>query len=367
MKIKSIRIAELKVPLPRVLRLGSVQITTRDFVAVRIETDADVCGDAFGYSRGTPLFETLARASQGLIGTDPLLRRMGLQAFELANSTSRPMFARALSMLDIALWDMAAKVAGLPLFRLLGGLRTSAPVTAVAGYYMDQRPIAAIADEVAMRIDQGYPRVKVMLKGDDPAFDLGYLRAVTERAPGRVAADAHWSWSSLTEALRVMRPLDDLGLAFLEDPFVAQDVELTASLQSKLRTPIAAGEDVSDARAMSRLAAGVAVLRVDATTCGGITGAIAAMHAAHFGGCSVLPHVFAPLHLHLACAFPVVEGVEFIPPESGADPLEALLARPIVVTDGHMKVDEEPGAGTELDWTRVAASSSRVLLVEQPS
>lgn len=364
MKITRILLAEVKVPLPRTLRLGPVAIDSRDFVAVRIETDAGLYGDALGYPRGTPLVEALSRVARGLIGTDPLMRRQGLHAFEQANATSRPVYSRALSLIDVALWDLSAKFATLPLYRMLGGLRPRVPVTAVAGYYMDVRSIDDIADEVAMRIDQGYSRVKVMLKGDDTVFDMQYVQAVTRRAPGRVAADAHWSWSSLTEAMRFCRTIDDFGLAFLEDPFGPQDSELTAALQKQLRTPIAAGEDVVDIRSMRRLAEGVSVLRVDATTCGGITGAVTALQAASFGGCSVFPHVFAPLHVQLACAFPQVEGVEYIPSESGADPLEALLRRPPIVTDGWMAPDEEPGAGLELNWQSVESRTARAVVID---
>jgi L-alanine-DL-glutamate epimerase-like enolase superfamily enzyme len=363
MKITRILLAEAKIPLPKTLRLGAVAIDTRDFVGVRIETDAGIFGDSLGYPRGTPLVDALGRVANGLIGTDPLMRRQGLHAFELANATSRPVYSRALSLIDIALWDISAKVAGLPLYRMLGGLRSKVPVTAVAGYYMDTRSVDDIADEVAKRIDEGYARVKVMLKGDDPEFDLRYVQGVTRRAPGRVAADAHWSWSSLTEAMRFCRTIDDAGLAFLEDPFAPQDGELTAALQQRLKTPIAAGEDVVDMRSMRRLAEGISVLRVDATTCGGITGALAALQVANMGGCTVFPHVFAPLHLQLACAFPQVEGVEYIPTESGADPLETLLLRPPVVADGWMTASEEPGAGLELDWPRVEASAVRKLVV----
>lgn len=367
MKITRILLAEVKVPLPKILRLGAVEIKTRDFVTVRIETDGHVHGDAMGYPRGTPLLEALSKVASGLIGRDPLLRREGLHAFEQANATSRPVYSRAMSLLDVALWDLCAKVADLPLYRLLGGLRSKAPVTAVAGYYMDTRSVDNIADEVSMRLDQGYSRVKVMLKGDDPVYDLSYVKAVTRVAPGRVAADAHWSWSSLTEAMRFCRAIDDAGLAFLEDPFAPQDGDLTTALQEQLGTPIAAGEDVVDLRSMRRLADGVSVLRVDATTCGGITGALGALQLASMGGSTVFPHVFAPLHLQLACAFPQVEGVEFIPPESGADPIDALLLRPIVVTDGWMAADEEPGAGLELDWHRVESRTTRAVVIDAQS
>lgn len=364
MKITRILLAEVKVPLPKTLRLGPLVIESRDYVAVRIETDSGICGDSFGYPRGTPLVDALSRVGRTLLGSDPILRRQGIYAFEQANATSRPVYARALSLLDIALWDICAKVADLPLYKMLGGLRQKVPVTAVAGYYMDTRSVEDIADEVAMRLDQGYARVKVMLKGDDPAFDMRYVQAVTRRAPGKVAADAHWSWSSLTEAMRFYRTIADCDLAFLEDPFGPQDCDLTVDFQRKISTSIAAGEDVVDMRSMRRLADSVSILRVDATTCGGITGALVALQAAVMGGCTVFPHVFPSLHMHLACAFPQIESVEYIPSESGTDPIDALLLRPINVIDGCMVADEAPGVGLDLDWKKVESRTDRGAVIE---
>jgi L-alanine-DL-glutamate epimerase-like enolase superfamily enzyme len=365
MKIIRILLADIRMPLPKPLRLGPMVITTRDYVAVRVETETGVFGDALGYPRGTPLIETLAQVGQGLLGSDALMRRKGIYDFDLAHPNSQAIYARALSLLDIALWDITAKVAGLPLYRMLGGLRTRIPVTAVAGYHMYTRSIDDISDEVGRRIDEGYPRVKVMLRGDDPEFDLCYIKTVTCRAPGKVAADAHWSWRSLTEALRVCSQIDDLGLVFLEDPFPPQEGALTASLGKALATPIAAGEDVIGSKNMSELAENVSVLRVDATTCGGITGAVSAVQAASFAGCTVLPHVFAPLHLQLACAFSEIEGVEVIPEESGADPLGLLLKRPARVKDGYLTVDENPGAGMELDWPFIEQEVVRSVVLDQ--
>ena len=98
---------------------------------------------------------------------------------------------------------------------------------------MDRRSIAEIADEVSRLVDEGYERVKVMLKGDDPGFDTEYVSAVCARAPGRIAADAHWSFSTLTEAIRFCAVLDEMGLAFIEDPFAANDIRLTQSYRSR--------------------------------------------------------------------------------------------------------------------------------------
>jgi L-alanine-DL-glutamate epimerase-like enolase superfamily enzyme len=228
---------------------------------------------------------------------------------------------------------------------------------------MDRRPIPEIAEEVSSLLTEGHHRVKVMLKGDDAEFDRAYVAAVTKNAAGKVAADAHWSWNTVTDAKRLCRDLDGMGLDFLEDPFAANDIQLTHELQEYLETPVAAGEDVFGPRAFAELASGIGILRVDATTCGGVTGAIEAINIASAAGRTVFPHVFAPLHVHLACAFPNVEAAEFIPTSSGADPIESLLVDMPEIRNGKMKPSEEPGVGIRIDWEKVKRSARRHTII----
>jgi L-alanine-DL-glutamate epimerase-like enolase superfamily enzyme len=363
MKISKIQIAECGIKLPYVLRLGPVEIHTRDYVLLRIETSAGVFGEAIGYPRGTPLFETLTSMARRILGADARMRRQVVFNLEQSNVPARAGLTRGLSLLDIALWDIACKTSGQPLFQILGGLRSAAEVTVVAGYYVDQRSIGDVAEEVGRLEDSGCRRVKIMLKGDDPAFDRKYVAAVTEKMPGRVAADAHWSWNTLTEAERICRDLDGAGLNFLEDPFSASDWRLTHELRRRLITPIAAGEDTFGARVVSDLVSGIDILRVDATTVGGLTGAIEAINLAMGAGKTVFPHVFAPLHIHLACAFPNVEGVEWITQESGADPLHQLLRNVPDLKDGKMTPSDEPGIGISIDWASVERLSRRSVVI----
>jgi L-alanine-DL-glutamate epimerase-like enolase superfamily enzyme len=351
MRIVRILIGDYRAALPQPIRLGPAEIHTRDFVALRLETDSGLSGDAIGYARGTPLFRALELLTPQLLGQDPLMRTAVLTGVNQRNVPGRPAYSRAVSLIDIACWDILAKQARLPLYQLLGGLRSEAPVTAVAGYYMDRRPVADIAAEVAGRLDEGFPRVKIMLKGDDPAFDLDYVETVARRAPGKLAADAHWSWTTVTDALRFCRRLDPQWLDFLEDPFAAADWPLVSDLKAVCPIPIAMGEDMSGARMFRDVTEVVDILRLDATTSGGLTGAVQAIGLAAAAGRTVFPHVFAPLHVHLACAFANVEGVELIPASTGADPIERLLMNVPEVRDGRMRPGDEPGVGLTVDWS----------------
>jgi L-alanine-DL-glutamate epimerase-like enolase superfamily enzyme len=358
-QISRIQIAECSIPLPYILRLGPVEIRNRDYVLLRVVCEDGVFGEAIGYPRGTPLFETLSSMGRRILGADSNMRRQVLFNLEQSNVPARAALTRGLSLIDVALWDIASKRAAQPLFQFLGGMRSAADVTVVAGYYVDQRGIGAVVDEVSLLKDAGCKRVKIMLKGDDAVFDHKYCSAVVEKMPGQVAADAHWTWNTLTEARKVCRELDGLGLGFLEDPFAASDVRLTHELRRDLITPIAAGEDTFGPRVVSELVNGIDILRVDATTVGGITGAIEAISLAAGAGKTVFPHVFAPLHVHLACAFPNVEAVEWITPECGADPLNLMLRDVPAVKEGQMKPSQEPGIGISVDWEAAERHSRR--------
>ncbi len=363
MRVSRVKVADCPIPLPHIIRLGPVEIATRDYIAIRVETETGLFGEAIGYPRGTPLFEIVSQMARRILGGDALMRREMILGLELSNVPARAGLTRGLSLLDIALWDIGAKAAGQPLFRILGGFRKEAEATVVAGYYLDRRSISDVVDEVSRLGDSGYQRVKIMLKGNDPSFDREYAAAVTRKLPGRIAADAHWSWNTLTEAMRLCRDLDALGLNFLEDPFAASDWRLTQELRRSMTTHIAAGEDVFGVRAMSELVSGIDILRVDATTCGGVTGAIEAINVAAAAGRTVFPHVFAPLHIHLACAFPNVEAVEVIPEESGADPIDALLHDRRELNEGKIAANEEPGAGMFLNWEEIERRARRIAVI----
>ena len=224
---------------------------------------------------------------------------------------------------------------------------------AVGGYYLNERSIDDVCDEMRALVDTGHQRVKIMLSGADPDFDRRYVDAVASVTEGRLGADAHWSWRSVPQALRTCSLIDQAGLLFLEDPFGAYQWPLAFQLQSHLKTPVAMGEDMPDEVSLFGLTDRLSVLRVDATTCGGIGSATDVIAAATLRGAAILPHVFGQLHAQLAGAFSGIEAVEYIPQVTGADPLSLILRRHLNIDDGMLAIDEEPGAGIELDWDEV--------------
>jgi L-alanine-DL-glutamate epimerase-like enolase superfamily enzyme len=353
MQIVSVYAIECALPLPRPIVLGTTRIETRDVVALAIKTSDGLIGVAIGYTRGSPLLEALNRLGPRLLGQDAWHRRAILNQLESSAFPARAQMSRAYSLIDIALWDLACKKVGLPLHAMLGTFRQSVPTTAVAGYFVQSRSIDNVRDEVKRRFDDGFARVKTMINGLDDVADLKLCTALAGDG-GRQAIDAHWAWQNLGQAKPLCSKLDRLGFEFIEDPFPAGQWQAAHELQLSMATSVAAGEDVYGLSSLAHLSKGIGLLRVDATTCGGITVAIEAIAAASANGRLVFPHVFPALHVHLACAFPTIDTVEIIPAETEADPLHLILRGEPQLKNGLVTPSAKPGVGFDVDFDAAA-------------
>jgi L-alanine-DL-glutamate epimerase-like enolase superfamily enzyme len=360
MIIKSVDIALCPLPLVRPIRLGTMVMKTRDYVLLRIKTDEDCDGYGIGFRSGTQLADTLAALAPFLIGRNPLMRRQILKSLEDSFVPGRSTLVRALSMLDLALWDITAKTSNLPLYQLLGGLRREVPVLAVAGFSYQEREEEDVVHEILRLAESGVRKIKVMISGMNSTADAHYISHIAEALNGQAdfMVDAHWSWRTLSAALETCLRIDELGLSFIEDPFVPQQWRLTSELRSRLKTPIAAGEDILDIYGFADLVPAVDVLRIDATASGGITGALAALDLATAFGRSVVPHTFPYIHGQLAGAHSTITAVEYIPRETEADPIHALLTAGPIIHNGNLTVCEDPGIGLMVDWNAVTTHAA---------
>ena len=363
MRIERVEAAVCRVDLPYPVRLGGIAYPTRDYVAVRVRTSEGIDGHALAFTRNAPVAEAAIGLGRGLLGRDP--RAVRAIAAELRRSyvPGWDALARGVSLLDIALWDIHAKAADLPLYRLLGGEDDRIPVIGVAGYFPHERGQDAIVTEVGELLAAGHRDIKLVLNTHTPGWDTALLSTLRRDLGDDfgLSVDAHAAWWTVSEALQAVRPLEAFGLDFLEDPFRPQAPWLTQRLGEAISTPIAIGEDVSGIDALQGLLDVASILRVDATVSGGITHALSACEIAAAQGVRVLPVVFTPMHGHLASPFPTITNIEMIPPAVGADPIEQLLVRPIELEGGELVLADVPGHGMELDWTRVEALSDTVL------
>lgn len=264
----------------------------------------------------------------------------------------------AISGVDIALWDLAGKLTGLPAYRLLGGpFTTTLPCYAsgVPGQTVEQR--AASAERF---IADGYTAMKASIGRGSLDEDLAAVAALVEAVDGRadVLVDAHGAYASHT-ALHIGRELQRMGVRWLEDPLPPEDVEGYVALSAALEMPVAAGEtECTRWQFEERLRQkSVDLILPDICRAGGISegrkiALVADLHnirwAAHVSmGTSV--HVAAAAHLAAASSNFLIFEFSSTPNPIG----DALLTEPLHPEGGFIRVPEGPGLGITFDETKL--------------
>jgi L-alanine-DL-glutamate epimerase-like enolase superfamily enzyme len=272
--------------------------------------------------------------------------------------------AVALGILDMAAWDLAAKLADRPLHRLLADLdipgRTPAPpvdkvwVYAAGGYYYPDRGIDALRDEIRGYIDLGYRTVKIKIGGASLAEDLRRIEAVLDILPNgcTLAVDANGRFT-LDEAITYGDALRDLPLQWYEEPTDPLDYAALAELARRYPGPLATGENLMsfpDARNLLRyggLRPDRDVLQMDPALSYGFTEfrqTLAELYAAGWSPQRCVPHGGHQFNLAIAAAIPL-GGCESYP---GVFAPFGGFADGYPIEDGWVRLPEAPGIGLEL-------------------
>lgn len=257
---------------------------------------------------------------------------------------------------DVALWDIAAKTAGLPLYRYLGAYRDAMP------YYASSLVFAApqgYVTDAARYISLGATAYKIHPSGDW-RHHIEIAEALRATFPGLVLMlDVAGSDYTLTQAVRVGRVLERLDFAWIEEPFDESNVGKYVELARTLDISVAATEAVygGPAGVAEFIRLGAAdIVRADVSWRWGVTGTLKTMHLAEAFGlsCELHPTMMGTMdiaNLHVACAARNSEYFELLaPPEAWGFPMRD--AYPIDA-DGRIHVPSGPGLGVDIDWDAV--------------
>jgi L-alanine-DL-glutamate epimerase-like enolase superfamily enzyme len=264
----------------------------------------------------------------------------------------------------VCLWDIRAKALGLPLWRLLGGYRRTIPLLLVEGYPRLNEDAATFAQRIADRVDQGFTAIKLAYPGV-PGDTADRLRDTRARVGANVelVVDAAWSWESVDEAVGVVDRWSAYGLAWVEDPFAASEVDMIRALRGACGVPLGAGDAMTDLGTLLALLAAdaVDVVRLDITQLGGIGPFQAAMALASQFGRPVSPHIYPEVHQHLAFARPGISYVELFPDDSPFWCTERFVRSDLDtrMERGWLRAPTQPGVGIEIDWSVVEAHAPR--------
>jgi L-alanine-DL-glutamate epimerase-like enolase superfamily enzyme len=273
----------------------------------------------------------------------------------------------ALSAVDTALWDLAGKLAGEPVHRLLGG-KIADDVPACASLIWDPGDLEWTAAEVRHAVERGYAAVKcgwgrdpATAFGTDTERDVAAVACVREAVGPEVAFSVDVSgrvrWTA-AHAIEMAARLEPYDLAWLEDPLPHEDYDGYRSLRAAAAMPIATGErdwTVEDYR-LRIGAGGVDILLVDPGRVEGLTGMKLAVDEAAAAGVRFVPHSWssaintaAALHVFAASPNGVVFELKLRP-----SPMQhELVAQPFEQEGGRLAVPDRPGLGCEVDEAAV--------------
>jgi L-talarate/galactarate dehydratase len=314
-------------------------------------------GIGFGYAKragGPGQFAHAREVAPDLIGEDPNdIARLWTKLVWAGASVGRSGLAtQALAAFDVALWDLKARRAGLPLAKLLGAHRDSVRVYNTSGGFL-HTPVGELVENASASLAGGVGGIKVKVGHPDHREDLRRLTAVRERLGDDVPlmADANQQWDRPT-ALRMGRALEEFGLVWLEEPLDAYDAQGHASLAAALDTPVATGEMLSSVAEHRELIRNKAadVIQPDAPRIGGITQFLKLAALAEHEHLQLAPHFAMEIHLHLAAAYPYEPWLEHF------DWLEPLFEERLEISGGRMRLPSRPGLGISLSekarqWT----------------
>jgi len=322
-------------------------------------------GLGFSYSKragGPGQFAHAQEIAPVLIGEDPSdIGRLWSKLCWAGASVGRSGLAtQAIGAFDVALYDLKARRAGLPLAKLLGAYRDSVACYNTSGGFL-HTPLEQLLVNAQASIERGIGGIKLKVGQPDRQLDIRRVEAVRKQLGDGVAlmVDANQQWDR-PSAQRMCRVFEDFHLVWIEEPLDAYDHEGHAALAAAFDTPIATGEMLTSPAEHGELIRHRAAdyLMPDAPRVGGITPFLKIASQAEAAGLMLGPHFAMELHVHLAAAYPSEPWVEHF------DWLEPLFNERLEIADGRMRVPTRPGLGLSLSeqtraWTREQAEFGR--------
>lgn len=354
--IVDISVATIQGQLPAPVIFGDWVMNHREFVVVRLRTQSGHEGWSFTLTRDGACAEQIRKSIAPVyIGTDVADRE---KTFKTAKgrtygSHSAGVGLRALSQVDLAAWDVAARMADKSIAEFLGGKTAPMPATAIIGYPPALMNPQKIGEQVKGLYAEGWRRFKAPM-GVTLEESEARLRAARRNAPDAwLGTDLVWMFSDVDSAADYANRIGDLDMGCIEDIFPPGNARKLAELRKRVPMPIWQGDEQGGSYYPEALimAGSVDRVRVDLTCMGGITGGRAIIDECLAAGVDFGPHMFAHVHSQVFSAWGFSDKpVEWGVPWSGVDPYADSLVQPEIIAGGLMKpLPSKPGFGDMLN------------------
>jgi galactonate dehydratase len=341
-----------------------VDVGSRNWLFVVVTTDDGLSGIGEGSLPGHPraVAAAVEEYREYIVGEDPArIQHLWQVMYRQPFFRSGAVTLSAMSAIEQALWDIKGKVAGLPVYELLGGRchdRIKLYANGPGGATLEE-----LAESASSLIDRGFTAMKTGI--GEPVLPVqgdGLFRRAAERVEAlreAVGSEAEIAWDAhgrLTPAMsiKLARALEPYNIWFLEEPALPENAKALAQVARATSIPVATGERLFTKWAFREVLehGGAALLQPDLSHCGGVleARAIAALGEVYY--CGFAPHnplgpVNTIVSAHVAMASPNFVALEIClyPP----DWTRELITEPLEFENGFLELSDQPGWGVELD------------------
>jgi D-galactarolactone cycloisomerase len=372
MKIVDLKLHVLKSPLAEPFAFSQGWVHQRSATLVEVITDEGISGWGEAFAQGLEPPEIAAAVIQHalrplLIGADPLdTEVLWHTCYHRTRDYGRKgSVVAGISAVDMALWDIAGKARGMPVWKLLGGRFRDRVQPYATGFYrvQGQGEAQRLAEEALRHHEAGFSLMKVKL-GFGVDDDIACMHAIGKAIQGkpiRLMIDTNHAYGR-AEALRLGRALAEFDLLWYEEPVVPEDIGGYVEMRQQLTMPIAGGENEHTLFGFQQLLAAGAldIAQPDMGSCGGITAARHIIALAQAMGVRVNPHVWGSAiaqaaSLQVIAAVPVAHHALFatqpvLEYDRSSHPFRQLLVQqPLMLRDGWVDIPDRPGLGIEVN------------------
>jgi len=352
-KLADLQTRVYRIPTDRPEADGTTAWDATTMLLVEAVAESGERGLGFSYCAAAAegvVHEILAPAIAGRT-IDDLSQSWAAMVAAVRNVGRQGIAACAISAVDIALWDLAARLSDQPLFVRLGARRRKVPVYGSGGFttYTD----AQLSEQLGGWVQQGIPRVKMKIGtdwGTRQAVDVRRVRAARQTIgpDAELFVDANGAYT-VKQAIYLAHEFAQHGVSYFEEPVSSDDLEGLAFVRGRIQVAVAAGEYGFDPWYFRHMlqAGAVDILQADATRCLGVTGWLEAAGLAHGFQIPFSAHCAPSIHAQVACAAPQISHIEYFHDHARIDHLffDGVL-NPV---DGCLQPDStRPGLGLEL-------------------
>jgi D-arabinonate dehydratase len=348
---------EMSTPISVPLRLEAGDAINRDMnvrqsAFVKISTDEGISGicRCSGSEWCRTLVDTVLK--NVVVGEDPLnFQRVWNNMYWATFNFGRKGAAlHAISLVDIAIWDIIGKVTKQPLYKLLGGYRDKVPA------YGSSIDLSYGLDDLVKVhrtfVEDGYKAVKMKVGKKDHGEDLKRVKAVRDVVGDNIdlMVDANNSWGVQT-AIKMGKRLERYDLYWLEEPVRAEDIDGLAKVAASIEIPLATGESEYTKYGFKELIErkAVDIVQADVSRVGGVTEWMKIAAYTEAWNLPLAPHARPDIHAHLAAAIPNGLIVEVFTPEFDPLQFDCWINPWHKPKDGYIELQEMAGIGLEIN------------------